>query len=56
LPLFIHRDEHIELRVSVASDKLFHTAAPPRRESTSTPAAALSQHHYRKSFGDARKA
>jgi len=42
LPLFVHRDEHREFLVSVASDKLFHTAAPPRRESTSTPAAALS--------------
>src|SRR6185369_6718236 len=42
LALFVHRDEHRELLVSVASDKLFHTAAPPRRESTSTPAAALS--------------
>jgi len=46
VPLFVNRDEHGELLVRVASDKLFHIAAAPSlgfcSQSTRNPAAALS--------------
>ncbi len=47
LPFLVHRDEHGELLVRIASDKLFHIAAAPSlgillSQSTRDPTAALS--------------